>query len=256
MYREHVPPAALAPYVDRLWTTEGGVAPIPRRVLPDGCIDVVIELAPEPAIASARVVGTMTHALVVPAGSQHRIVAVRFQPGAAARFLRVDADELTDREPALAALGLRLDLDPRDPLRSLVRWLLTRLATSPAPRTSPVADHAIHRLVTAGPSLAELARETGWSRQWLARECRRRVGIAPKQLGRIARLQRTIIALQTLATRPRLPSHGLAALAPAMGYFDQAHMAKDFRELAGCTPRDAVSIFPIRSVYAAPSSRS
>jgi hypothetical protein len=28
-------------------------------------------------------------------------------------------------------------------------------------------------------------------------------------------------------------------------------MAKDFRELAACTPREAVSIFPIRSVYGA-----
>src|SRR3569832_316038 len=84
MYREHVPPAALAPYIDRLWTTEGGVAPIPRRVLPDGCIDVMIELAPEPAIASARVIVPTTRALVVPAGTQHRNNAKRFQPGAAA----------------------------------------------------------------------------------------------------------------------------------------------------------------------------
>ena len=58
-------------------------------------------------------------------------------------------------------------------------------------------------------------------------------------------MQRTIIALQDA---PHVP---LAGAAVALGYFDQAHMAKDFRELAGATPREAVSIFPIRSIYAA-----
>jgi AraC-like DNA-binding protein len=248
MYREHLPPAALAPYVDRFWTSDA-VAPAPevepRRILPDGCIDILIELTGD--LARPRVVGTMTRALLIPAGAQPRIVAVRFRPGAAAAFLRVDADELTDLELELPALGLDLEIDPRDPRGSLERWLLARLPAHP----QRVADHAIARLVTAAPSLPELARETGWSRQWLTRECRRRVGVPPKQLARVARLQRAIITLQAIATRPRVPAHGLASLAPALGYFDQAHMAKDFRELAGCTPREAVSIFPIRSVYGA-----
>ncbi|HEY6032920.1 MAG TPA: DUF6597 domain-containing transcriptional factor [Kofleriaceae bacterium] len=247
MYREHLPPAALAPYVDRFWTSDATAGPgDPRRILPDGCIDILVELDGDHA--SPRVVGTMTRALVIPPGPALRVVAVRFRPGAAAAFLRVDADELTDLDVDLPALGLDLAIDPRDPLGSLTRYLLARLPVSP----HPVAGYAIARLLRAAPSLPELARETGWSRQWLTRECRRRVGVTPKQLSRVARLQRSIIALQALATRPRVPSHGLASLAPALGYFDQAHLAKDFRELAGCTPRDALSIFPIRSVYAAP----
>ena len=244
MYREHLPPAALAPYVDRFWTSDAAAPEVePRRILPDGCIDILIELDGDRA--HPRVVGTMTRAILIPPGPQLRVVAVRFRPGAAAAFLRVDADELTDLEIDLAALELGLEIDPRDPCSSLERWLLARL---PA-KQQAVVDYAITRLLHAAPPLPELARETGWSRQWLTRECRRRVGVPPKQLARVARLQRTIIMLQA---RPRLPSHGLAALAQAMGYFDQAHMAKDFRELAGCTPREAVSIFPIRSVYGAP----
>jgi len=247
MYREHLPPAALAPYVDRFWTSDAAAPEVePRRILPDGCIDILIELDGDRA--HPRVVGTMTRAILIPPGPQLRVVAVRFRPGAAAAFLRVDADELTDLDVELAALGLAIAIDPRDPRGSLERWLLARIPARP----QPVADHAIARLVAAAPSLPELARETGWSRQWLTRECRRRVGVPPKQLARVARMQRAIITLQPLAARPRLPSHGLASLAPALGYFDQAHMAKDFRELARCTPREAVSIFPIRSVYGAP----
>jgi AraC-like DNA-binding protein len=106
--------------------------------------------------------------------------------------------------PHLNALGLDLAIDPRDPAGALERWLLARLD---GVRSSPVAAHAIGRLVAGTRSLSELARETGWSRQWLARECKRRVGISPKRLSRVARLQRAIIALQALATRPRTRVH-------------------------------------------------
>jgi len=239
MYRELAPPPALAPYVDRFWTSDPTPAGPARRILPDGCVDILIELDGD--AMSVHVVGTMTRSIVVPAYARGAIVAVRFRPGGAPRFLRVDADELTDSDLELRALGLALELDPRTPLASLEAWLLARVD---APGPDP-AGHAIARLLTASPSIPALADETGWSRQWLARACRRRVGIPPKQLGRVARMQRAIIALQD---SPHLP---LAGAAVALGYFDQAHMAKDFRELAGATPREAVSIFPIRSIYSA-----
>jgi AraC-like DNA-binding protein len=240
MYREHAPPPALAAYVDRFWTSDAAPAGPLRRILPDGCIDILVELDGD--AATLHVVGTMTRAIVVPAYARNRVVAVRFRPGGAPRFLRVDADELTDADVELRALGLALEVDPREPLQSLVGWLLARVA---GPASDP-AEHAIGRLLAASPSIPALARETGWSRQWLTRACRRRVGIPPKQLGRVARMQRAIIALQDA---PHVP---LAVAAVALGYFDQAHMTKDFRELAGATPRAAVSIFPIRSIYAAP----
>lgn len=232
MYREHAPPPALAPYVDRFWTSDATPAGPPRRILPDGCVDILIEHE------AVHVVGTMTRSILVPAYARGKIVAVRFRPGAAPRFLRVDADELTDSDLELRALGLKLELDPRAPLASLEAWLLSRLDT-PSP---DAVGHAITRLVACSPSIEQLAAETGWSRQYLARACRRRVGIAPKQLARVARMQRAIIALQD-APSP------LASAAVALGYFDQAHMTNEFRELAGATPREAGSIFPIRSIY-------
>jgi AraC-like DNA-binding protein len=241
-YREHAPPPALAASVDRLWTSDAAPSSgEPRRILPDGCIDLLVELDGDSVLA--RVVGTMTRAVLVPASVQHRVVAVRFRPGGASGVVRIDADELTDREVSARDLGLDLAIDPRDPLASLVAWLHARAGSV----ADPAVAHAIARLLEPASSIAELARDTGWSRQYLARACRRRVGVSPKQLARVARMQRTTIAIQ----RARGTST-LAAAAAANGYFDQAHMAKDFRELAGVTPREAVSIFPIRSLYGAP----
>jgi uncharacterized protein DUF6597 len=49
-YRELVPHRALRPFVDRLWT-DGAVGAEPRRIVPDGCIDLLISsLLDEPWI--------------------------------------------------------------------------------------------------------------------------------------------------------------------------------------------------------------
>jgi AraC-like DNA-binding protein len=77
------------------------------------------------------------------------------------------------------------------------------------------------------------------------------VGVGPKQLARVARMQRSVDHLQRDVERETL-----AGAAAELGYFDQAHMARDFRELAGLAPRDIRaargSIFPIRSLWEAP----
>jgi transcriptional regulator GlxA family with amidase domain len=75
-----------------------------------------------------------------------------------------------------------------------------------------------------------VARMVGLSRRQLARLFRERVGIAPKSLGRLGRFQRVLRALESQAGGP------LARVALAAGYFDQAHMTRDFRLIAGVTP--------------------
>jgi AraC-like DNA-binding protein len=193
--------------------------------------------------------------LLVAATPAARIVAVRFRPGGAAPFLALPAHELTDRRVDSTELGLgwlapaRLhdapDLDTA--VRVLERELLGRLSAVAAPDALVV--HAVGLLLApAPPPVDALARRIGWSRQHLRRAFRAHVGIGPKEFGRIARLQR---ALQGLQAR----DGSMAATATDVGYFDQAHMARDFRALAGVTPLYAQgargSIFPIHSLLEA-----
>lgn len=238
-YREHAPHPALAPYVDRYWTSHGP-AGVPRIILPDGCIDILVDLA---APDAPIVIGTMTKAARLSSGDAH-VVAVRFRPGGATPFLRTPAGELTDRDvPGVPWLRV----DPAAPLPSLEASLLAHLSAIDAP--DPLVAHAASRLVAAGaPTIGELARDTGFSRQHLARRFGEHVGISPKQLGRVARLQRAMSAL--------LAGGEPARVALDAGYFDQAHMIRDFHELAGLTPGEACasapgSIRPIRSLYRA-----
>jgi transcriptional regulator GlxA family with amidase domain len=80
-------------------------------------------------------------------------------------------------------------------------------------------------------SVADLARDVGWSRQHLARRFRDEFGLSPKLAGRIVRFER---ARRMLESTP--PFVSIAQVAATCGYYDQSHLTRDFVELAGCPP--------------------
>jgi AraC-like DNA-binding protein len=80
-------------------------------------------------------------------------------------------------------------------------------------------------------SVADLAEGAGWSRRHLVERFRAEVGLPPKV---IARMLRFSLACRLLdEARPG----SWADVALAAGYYDQAHFNRDFRALAGCSPR-------------------
>jgi AraC-like DNA-binding protein len=253
-YRELTPHPALRPFVDRLWIREASAATRWHRILPDGCIDLLLDPARPQA---GFVVGAMTRAVLVPVGGPSATVAVRFRPGGATPFLRTCADQLTDARIDLGQLQLRWQPPPqlegcrdlRQAADLLQQALLDRLASVPSP--DPRLAFAVKQLFQqAPPAIAELAADIGWTRQHAARLFQRQVGIGPKLLARVARLHRAVVEVQAR------PGPSLAQAALAAGYFDQAHMDRDFRELVGRSPAqvredgrtDPGSIRPIRSL--------
>ncbi|WP_153068672.1 helix-turn-helix domain-containing protein, partial [Streptomyces orinoci] len=82
----------------------------------------------------------------------------------------------------------------------------------------------------AAAPISALADEVGWSRQHLTARFRQEVGLSPKTLGRIARLQRVMALMR--GTRP--PSWAEAAA--RCDYTDQSHLIRDFRLLTGYSP--------------------
>jgi AraC-like DNA-binding protein len=204
------------------------------------------------------VVGAMTRATAFEPEPRTRLIGARFRPGGAIPFLKVAAHEITDHVVDSADLGLRWvvpipharHLQLAEAVRVLERLLLQRLAATTTP--NPVVAHVVAALFgSAAPSVETLAREIGWSRQHLRRVVCHHVGFGPMTLARVARLQRAADLIQ------RWRGKSLSTAALSAGYFDQAHMNRDFRDLAGVTPLDAAestgSIRPIRSLLGGPS---
>lgn len=99
-------------------------------------------------------------------------------------------------------------------------------------RLHPALEQAWRLLVGSGGSkrVADVADEVGWSRRHLVNRFVGEFGVTPKDSARIARFARS----HQLLKQVELPS--LAELAIECGYYDQAHMARDWRELAGMSP--------------------
>jgi AraC-like DNA-binding protein len=235
-YREVAPPTPLAGCVKALWELNGDGVTAPQRVLPDGCIDLVIHVG-----RSGHVVGSLLHGLDVPLVGPTHVVGACLRPGAAARFLGVSADALTDSVATLADLlgdgAARVEdavgrAEPGGALAALSRSLVERGRDLLA---DPVCAAAAHRFrETPGLSVAVLADDMGLSTRQLERRFRAHVGLSPKAYGRVVRFDRAVRRLGD--------GTPLALLALECGYADQAHLCHEFRALAGRSVREHVAI--------------
>src|SRR5262249_9364644 len=78
--------------------------------------------------------------------------------------------------------------------------------------------------------IQRLADEIGYSRRHFSDRFREAVGVTPKSAARVFRFKR---ACRLIADeRP-----SLAHVALACGYYDQAHLTREWNALAGCSPR-------------------
>lgn len=95
---------------------------------------------------------------------------------------------------------------------------------------APEVRHAWDLLVRTGGRVPvhRIAREVGWSRRHLGERFAAEIGATPKQTARVIRFERSGAAL-------RAGDRDLAAVSAACGYYDQAHMAREWRAMAECT---------------------
>ncbi|MBB5958523.1 AraC-like DNA-binding protein [Saccharothrix tamanrassetensis] len=186
------------------------------------------------ASPGSRVSGLRTRAVHVERSGHLHGIEVVLEPWAAFSLLGRSMDKLTntvipaeellcDRLGGLAAkLGAAASWTERFGLLDveLSRWRSMRSC-------SHQVQTAWYLLVrTSGTiPIAELVSATGWSQRQLERRFREQIGLPPKAAARVLRFER---ALQLLvADRPA------AEVAAACGYYDQAHLSREFTALAG-----------------------
>ncbi len=228
------PPPALAKLVECFWAVPPGSAGY--AVFPDGCIDIVFRRGD-----GVQVVGAMT----APASGHspaRGLCGVRFRPGAARAALGIAPGELTNRVVPLEHLwGRRArELDERvaetdDP----VRILTDALASTKTGQDSPF-ERALNSVLAAAGAvdLDRIANAANLSPRQFRRRCYAEVGLSPKYLCRVLRF-RLALSMTDAARR-----EGWAAVAAGCGYYDQAHLLRDFHELAGATPAACTALQP------------
>jgi hypothetical protein len=232
MYREFSPTEGLNGSVECFWTTTSLDRPL--RVLPDGCMDILLRRTSQTEPFRAEVVGTMTTAIVVDSqpGAEH--VGVRFAPGEAFRLLAVPAHEVRDDvvplEVAWGAMARELEAKVSDAggtrarLSAIESVLTCRLRSAATP-----ADFRVRKTIAAVRSEASGLWGSDIGSRQLRRLFETHVGISPKAFARVLRMQRAVSMIHRNAPK-------WAAVAVDCGYFDQSHLVREFHALVGLSP--------------------
>jgi AraC-like DNA-binding protein len=165
------------------------------------------------------------------------VVGVKFRPGAVTALTGVDARRLRDR--VLPGTGLFPAADELADLRPELPDATDRLDAFLLPLTQrgnarelDVVGSVIAVLEASAPTMsaAELAERCGMGLRSLQRLCGRFIGVGPQWLVARARVHAAIARLHAG------DYDTLASLAVELGWFDQAHMGRDFSALVGESP--------------------
>jgi AraC-like DNA-binding protein len=245
-YAEYPPAPRHAAIVERYWFLEGDGIGVPDTVVPDGRVELIFhpgarfrrhhpdgacELQPRTVLA-----GQMLTPIARSHTGRASVAAIRLRPSAVKAVVGCNASEVTSRVLDLADLlpGARSILeqlaeagDDRTRISILEGWLAS--ITHLQPRRD--VDQVVEVILGSGGAsqLATVASQAGVSLRHLERRFADEVGLPPKAFARIVRLQRALRQIRNGAAL------GEAAL--ACGYFDQAHMTRDFSRLAEMSPR-------------------
>jgi AraC-like DNA-binding protein len=253
-----VPAPALRPFIAGYsGFRQAGVPPATHRGLPSPYLTVIFTLDDPLTVAAhadprqppgtyRSLVGGLhtSPALITHEGRQSGIQLMLSPLGArallglpAAELASIDVEGREVFGPLADQIVERIGVVGDWPARFAVldQVLTSRLCDCPI---GPVADvaHAWRRLVASGGrcAVSRLAAETGWSDRHLRSMLSRETGLTPKVAARVIRFDRARRILQRRAVTgsPLL----LADLAADCGYYDQAHLAREFRDLAGLPP--------------------
>ncbi len=245
-----VPPAPLDRVVEAVWYAHGTTPWRRERIAPTGSTVAVVVLGdailetpddgrgPTLRAEQGFLLGPHDRPVVnEPTGVTHAVgivttpVGCRAVLGLSPTEHRGRAQELGDHWPATA--GLRDQLRDVDDAEVVLGRVVHHLATTVDLSVPGLArcEHAV-ALLEADPTrpIADIAEEVGVSHGQLDRDVKRVVGLTPRVLARLLRMRRLLEALDV---------HGEVAWsghAHDLGWYDQAHLIRDFRRHTGVTP--------------------
>lgn len=254
-YQTFQPHADLKSVVKCYWTLEVPAENTAerQRIIPDGCIEMAFILGEDIKRFTtktdfilqprAMVLGQTIEPFYIQPTGYVNTFAIRFYPYGFANFVTTPIKNLANKETPIgqlfgetAAADLEQKIihatDAHQRIEIAERFLL---ATLDAQST---IDHIVKTTIdtllstNGSSSINTILKGDLSKRRQLERKFLKQIGVSPKQLGRVIRLQTALKML--LSQNPEK----LTRIAYESEYYDQAHFIKDFREFTGTNPKE------------------
>ncbi len=254
-YQTYKPHSDLESLVSCYWTLE-----VPaendaqrQRIIPDGTIEMAFILggdikrytSEDEFIIQPRamVLGQTIEPFYIEPTGYVNTFAIRFYPYGFANFVAMPIKNLANKETPIELLfgeknGKELEqkiieaTNSSERIEIIENFLLDKL------NEKTTIDNIVKTTIDAllatkgSASISTILKEDLSKRRQLERNFIKQIGISPKQLGKVIRLQ---TALKMLLNKK---SKNLTDIAYESEYFDQAHFIKDFKEFTGINPKE------------------
>jgi AraC-like DNA-binding protein len=248
-YREIRPTGPTQEFIECYWLLEhdGAEADSIQRVVPDGSAELIVNFGqPFDSFGNGRwrtqpkcfLAGQITGPLLLRPNGPARMLGVRFLPQGAGRMLGSPMSETTgcivpvkDLSPALArALDRVRESDSVAEQVASIGTAIEECARING-KEDPLINEAVRQIahVRGARDLGGLAMDLGISLRQLERRFLSAVGLSPKLFCRMRRFQSVFQAIEHDSSK-------WADAAVSCGYYDQAHLIRDFNEFAGDAP--------------------
>jgi AraC-like DNA-binding protein len=252
--KTYEPNIELTAFVKRYWTLDGEKENLPLKntIVPDGTMKLIFHYGDTykhhsksgeiTTLPKCFLIGQLTEPYVIePVGVTGSFV-VQFKPNGFLPFATIPIKEMENTAVPLEKLfGQKgLEIEQRilnantttEKIQIIETFLIKLLAERKT--IDNVVNSTIDTIYTSNGqfSVNEFSKSSNISRRQLARKFSDSIGLSPKQLAKIIRIQTTLKALLNQEIT------SLTDLAYENEYFDQAHFIKDFKEFTGLTPKE------------------
>lgn len=243
-YTEYLPDINLQPYIYCYWelkTNNSLTENFNYKVVADSCIDVYFQVNNP---SDSYIMGFCDRFTEFELPSTFHYFGIRFLPGMFTQLFQVNAKELSNRSELLHAIlpdmsrflsnRLNAEQNSNEIINLLDRYFLALPASKNYTRDSRLYEAIDIILKNKGVINIESDLQTGLSSRHLRRLFEFHIGDTPKSFCKIVRFQNILYMHQT-TQRFRKDKLYFDA-----GYYDQAHLIRDFRKLFGVSPSRAL----------------
>ncbi len=253
----YVPSEPINKWIQFIWISEGQGDTTKSKVLPNGAIELIINFGQKQKTLEDKtfktkstfkdywIAGLQQQPIIIQSECDTNLVGIRFLPGGAYPFFKFPVCELSDS--VIEAEWLRPELEE---LRDIIYGLpdnkckiyaiekYLKIKYKYAFLTDSSVQYVVNQIYSSVQlfPVSEFITKTGYSHKHFISLFWEQVGITPKVLQRIVRLQKIISNLKGMR------NINWADIAYKFSYYDHAHFVHDFKKLTSFTPEEYLAL--------------